>query len=105
MNWVMQPVEENEDFNPNEKKTNISKKDKEDSESSSSEDELDRKFTPVKNAIVSHQRNSHTMAPSIKSGPEFPERFSELNGSYLVDFPGMFDSKGDEIDVAVDLTL
>jgi len=66
---------------------------------------VDEDKNPIPNDIVSHQRNSHTLVPSLFCGPEYPQQFEQLNGRYLIDFPGMFDSKGDEIDVAIDLTL
>lgn len=53
---------------------------------------------------MSHQSNSHTLAPSIVHGPEYTE-FESLNGNYLVDFAGMFDSKGPELDTILDLGL
>ena len=36
---------------------------------------------------------------------EYIGEFSQLNGTWLVDFPGMFESKGLELDIALDLTL
>ena len=59
----------------------------------------------VKSEIISHARNSHTLIPTIRHGPEFIKEFSLLNGKYLIDFPGMFDSKGPEIDIAIELLL
>ena len=55
--------------------------------------------------IISHRRNSHTLAPTLFYGPNYPERYQSLNGKYLIDFPGMFDTKGTEIDLAIDLAL
>ena len=61
---------------------------------------------PISSLIVSHQHNSHTIVPKIpQDTAHYPEEFSGLEGTYLVDFPGMFDSKGIELDIAIDLTL
>lgn len=61
---------------------------------------------PIDEAIVSHKHNSHTIVPKIpQDKPEYPEEYKELNGTWLVDFPGMFESKGIELDIAIDLTL
>ena len=32
-------------------------------------------------------------------------KYSDLNGTYLVDFPGLFETRGPEIDIAIHLTL
>ena len=55
--------------------------------------------------IISHSTNSHTLSPSIAHGPEYIDKFSALKDHYLIDFPGMFDSKGSEIEVAIDMAL
>ena len=59
----------------------------------------------VPHAIISHYRNSHTLAPTLFYGPDFPKTYKGLNGNHLIDFPGMFDSRGDEISMAIDLAL
>ena len=66
---------------------------------------VDESGNPIISPIVSHQRNSFTVFPSIFCGPKYADEYYGLNGSYLIDFPGMFDSKGDEIDIIIDLTL
>lgn len=61
---------------------------------------------PLEEAIMSHKHNSHTIVPKIpQNKPEYPEEFKDFNGTWLVDFPGMFESKGTELDIAIDLTL
>lgn len=61
---------------------------------------------PIVEAIMSHSHNSHTIVPKIpQEKPEYPPEFSELDGTWIVDFPGMFESKGLELDIAIDLTL
>ena len=61
---------------------------------------------PIEEAIVSHKHNSHTIVPKIpQEKPEYPEEYAALNGTWIVDFPGMFESKGVELDIAIDLTL
>ena len=55
--------------------------------------------------MISHALNSHTLKPSIVHGPDYPEQFEGLKGTYLIDFPGMFDTSGSEIGVVIDLAL
>jgi len=66
---------------------------------------IDDQGNMSENEIISHQGNSHTLAPSIAHGPDYIDKFSNLKGHYLVDFAGMFDSKGSEIEIAIDLAL
>ena len=54
--------------------------------------------------IISHSSNSHTLAPSIAHGPDFSE-FKQLQNHYLIDFAGMFDDRGGEIEIAIDIAL
>jgi len=61
--------------------------------------------SPIESLIISHKHNSHTLKPKIVNGPDYPESFQALNGIHLIDFPGMFESKGLELDVAMHLTL
>lgn len=60
---------------------------------------------PDDSAIISHLHNSHTFKPKIVSNGQYKENFKDLNGTYLVDFPGMFDSKGYDLDIAMHLAL
>ena len=66
----------------------------------------DEKGEAVESELISHGNNSHTFLPKIvQEEPIYIDQFKELNGTYLVDLPGMFDSKGEEMDVAMDLML
>ena len=61
---------------------------------------------PIVEEIMSHSHNSHTIVPKIpQQSPDYPAEYSELNGTWIVDFPGMFESKGLELDIAIDLTF
>lgn len=61
---------------------------------------------PITEAIMSHSHNSHTIVPKLpQDKPEYAEEYKGLDGTWLVDFPGMFESKGLELDIAMDLTL
>lgn len=59
---------------------------------------VDENNTPIASEIVDHGQASHTFTPKIVAGPN-------KDGMYLIDFPGMFDSKGNEIDILIDMTL
>ena len=61
---------------------------------------------PASSKIISHQYNSHTIRPKFASDTTtFPDEFKDLNGLHLVDFPGLFETRGPEIDIAIHLTL
>lgn len=60
---------------------------------------------PEESAIISHQHNSHTFKPKLVSNGKYPDKFKNLDGTYLVDFPGMFDSKGYDLDIAMHMAL
>lgn len=61
---------------------------------------------PGQSEIISHQYNSHTIRPKFASDSTiFPDEFKELNGLHLIDFPGLFETRGPEIDIAIHLTL
>ena len=61
---------------------------------------------PGESNIISHQYNSHTIRPKFASDTtKFPEEFQDLDGLHLVDFPGLFETRGPEIDIAIHLTL
>lgn len=61
--------------------------------------------TPIETAIVSHERNSHTLRPKIVGNGKYIKEYSQMEGSLLVDFPGIFESKGIELDIAMHLAL
>lgn len=62
---------------------------------------------PVTSNIMSLGHNSHTLYPKIPFQARYPNYYEEagLKDTYLIDFPGMFESRGPELDVAVSLTL
>lgn len=61
---------------------------------------------PAENAIISHQHNSHTLSPKfVENTPQYPDDFSGLQGIHSVDYPGLFESKGPELDISMQLTL
>ena len=60
---------------------------------------------PDDSQIISHSHNSHTFKPKIVGNGTYPDSLKELNGTFLVDFPGMFDSKGYDFDIAMHLAL
>ena len=61
---------------------------------------------PAENKIISHQFNSHTIRPKFACEKvEYPPQFAALNGTWLIDFPGMFETRGPDIDIAIHLTL
>lgn len=61
--------------------------------------------TPLENQIVSHSHNSHTLKPKIVGNAKYPAEYSQLDGTFLIDFPGIFESKGVELDIASHLAL
>jgi len=61
------------------------------------------KNMPGINSIVSHQHNSHTIFPKIVGNPS--ELFAPFNKLSMIDFPGMFDSKGIILDIVLELSL
>ena len=60
---------------------------------------------PLLDENISHQRNSHTLVPRLIYGPYYSQKFEALNGHWLIDFPGMFDSKGGEMQIIIDYAL
>ena len=62
---------------------------------------------PETNDIMSHSHNSHTLFPKIPGDTDYPKQYRQagLQDTYLVDFPGMFESRGPELDVAMSLAL
>lgn len=60
---------------------------------------------PCESSIISHERNSHTLRPKIVGGPDYYEQFNQLQDHYLIDFPGIFESRGPELDIAIRLSL
>ena len=67
---------------------------------------IDKDGVPSSNKIISHQHNSHTLKPKLVSDPPaYGEQYSELKGTYSVDYPGLWETKGVELDIAMQLTL
>jgi hypothetical protein len=67
---------------------------------------VDANGTPLVNRIISHAANSHTLKPKfVNDPPVYPDEFTGLDGWHAVDFPGMFESKGPELDTALYLAL
>lgn len=66
---------------------------------------VDSKGLPLTNAIISHQHNSHTFKPKIVGDGHYVDAFKDLENTHLIDFPGMFDSKGYELDIAMHMAL
>lgn len=61
---------------------------------------------PVDSLIISNKYNSHTLVPKLpQTEPKYIKDFESLNKTWLIDLPGMFDSRGDEFDITQDLTL
>ena len=61
---------------------------------------------PSENRIISHVRNSHTLKPKFVSDPPvYGDEFCGLDSIYSVDYPGMFESRGPELDVALYLGI
>lgn len=61
---------------------------------------------PVESDLIDHGNNSHTFVPKlVMEEARYIDEFKELDGRHIVDIPGMFESKGSEIDIAMDLTL
>lgn len=62
---------------------------------------------PVASKIMSMGHNSHTLFPKIPFYCSYPEQFEAagLKDTYLIDFPGMFESRGPELDLAISLAL
>lgn len=67
---------------------------------------IDKDGIPSANKIISHQHNSHTLKPKLVSDPPaYGEQYKELKGTYSVDYPGLWETKGVELDIAMQLTL
>lgn len=61
---------------------------------------------PLYDKIVSHAHNSHTLKPKLVADPpKYGDEYLGLEKYHAVDFPGMFESKGPELDTALYLTL
>lgn len=68
----------------------------------------DGQGNPIVNDIMSNSHNSHTIYPKIVGDLDrYPEVYKKagLENKFLIDFPGMFESKGPELDIAFYLTL
>lgn len=56
--------------------------------------------------FISFSHNSHTLKPKfVKDPPAWDEKFMGLDGWHGIDFPGMFESRGPEIEQAIMLAL
>lgn len=56
--------------------------------------------------FISFSHNSHTLKPKfVKDPPEWHEKYMGLDGWHGIDFPGMFESRGPEIEQAIMLAL
>lgn len=61
---------------------------------------------PLESKIISYGHNSHTIKPKIVSDPpKWGDLYLGLDGWHAVDFPGMFESRGPEIEAAIMLAL
>lgn len=58
---------------------------------------------PIELDFMSHQHNSHTIYPKTLGAPE--SFFEGFENTIMVDFPGMFDSKGTILEIAMLLSL
>jgi hypothetical protein len=62
---------------------------------------------PISSEIMSVGHNSHTLYPKIPFYCQYPAIYEQagLKDTYLLDFPGLFESRGLELDLTVSLTL
>lgn len=60
---------------------------------------------PISIDFISHKRNSHTFCPKIIGQPIDDYNDAINGGLHLVDFPGMFDTKGTVIEIAMLMAL
>ena len=61
---------------------------------------------PSAHSIISHKHNSHTLAPKyVENTPNYPEEYKEFQDIWSVDYPGLFESKGPELDISMQMTL
>lgn len=61
---------------------------------------------PGHSMIISHSHNSHTLRPKlVRDPPVYPKEFCGLDGIHAVDYPGMWESKGPELDISMHLAL
>lgn len=58
----------------------------------------------IENELMSHRAQSHTLEPKVLPGCIY-EKYNVLNGNYFIDFPGLFDTSGGAIEIAVSLLL
>lgn len=59
---------------------------------------------PAMSKIISFGHNSHTLKPKIVQ-EKWSDMYPGLDGWYAIDFPGMFESRGPEIEAAIMLAL
>ena len=61
---------------------------------------------PVQEKIISHGWNSHTLKPKFVTDPPiYGDEFCGLDSIHSVDYPGMFESRGPELDIALYLGI
>lgn len=61
---------------------------------------------PLENMIISHGHNSHTLKPKLVSDPPtYGDLYCGLDKYHSIDYPGMFESKGLELDTALYLGI
>lgn len=59
----------------------------------------------IQNDIISHSHNSHTLQPKIPFESPYHKDFSQLDKYHLVDFPGIFEQRGPDLDISIHLSL
>lgn len=61
---------------------------------------------PVESDIISNSFNSHTLMPKLVSDPpQYGEHYCGLERFHMVDYPGMFETRGPELDTALYLGI
>jgi len=61
---------------------------------------------PAQEKIISHGWNSHTLKPKFVTDPPiYGDEFCGLDSIHSVDYPGMFESRGPELDIALYLGI
>lgn len=66
----------------------------------------DKDGNPLQADIVSHGHNSHTFRPKLVSDPpQYGDLYCGLDKFHSIDYPGMFESRGLELDTALYLGI
>jgi hypothetical protein len=61
---------------------------------------------PSENHIISHSFNSHTLKPKfLADPPAYGEAYCGLDKFHTIDYAGMFESRGPELDAALYLGI